>query len=179
MIDPATRTTPVRIVTQNTDGLLKKDLFVDVDDPRQDDARGAGRADRRRALRRAELSVRLRAGRAGQVRAAAGEARRPAAATRPQILDGLKEGDRVVSQGSVFLQFANSLPGLAAAMINRLVSFALSQRFIVIVAMIGLAIWGVVSFQNLPIDAYPGPGAAAGADRQRSGRATPPRKSSG
>ncbi len=40
-------------------------------------------------------------------------------------------------------------------MINRLVSFALSQRFIVLVAMACLAAWGVVSFQNLPIDAYP------------------------
>ncbi|HEX3704398.1 MAG TPA: efflux RND transporter permease subunit, partial [Vicinamibacterales bacterium] len=40
-------------------------------------------------------------------------------------------------------------------MINRLVSFALSQRFIVIVAMVCLAIWGILSFQNLPIDAYP------------------------
>ncbi len=40
-------------------------------------------------------------------------------------------------------------------MINRLVSFALAQRFIVIVAMMCLAIWGIVSFQNLPIDAYP------------------------
>ncbi len=40
-------------------------------------------------------------------------------------------------------------------MINRLVSFALSQRFIVIVAMGCLAIWGIVSFKNLPIDAYP------------------------
>src|ERR1051325_6179747 len=40
-------------------------------------------------------------------------------------------------------------------MIERIVSFALSQRFIVIVAMICLAAWGVVSFQNLPIDAYP------------------------
>ncbi len=40
-------------------------------------------------------------------------------------------------------------------MIDRIVSFALSQRFIVIVAMICLAVWGVVSFQNLPIDAYP------------------------
>ena len=40
-------------------------------------------------------------------------------------------------------------------MINRLVSFALSQRFIVIVAMVGLAVWGIVSFKNLPIDAYP------------------------
>jgi cobalt-zinc-cadmium resistance protein CzcA len=40
-------------------------------------------------------------------------------------------------------------------MINRIVSFALSQRFIVIVAMLCLAVWGVISFQNLPIDAYP------------------------
>jgi cobalt-zinc-cadmium resistance protein CzcA len=40
-------------------------------------------------------------------------------------------------------------------MIDRLVSFALSQRFMVLVAMLSLAIWGVVSFRNLPIDAYP------------------------
>jgi len=40
-------------------------------------------------------------------------------------------------------------------MINRIVSFALSQRFIVIVAMLCLAVWGVIAFQNLPIDAYP------------------------
>ncbi len=40
-------------------------------------------------------------------------------------------------------------------MINRIVSFALSQRFIVVVAMISLSIWGIVSFRNLPIDAYP------------------------
>ena len=30
LIDPATRTTPVRIVTQNPEGLLKKDMFVDA-----------------------------------------------------------------------------------------------------------------------------------------------------
>ena len=40
-------------------------------------------------------------------------------------------------------------------MIDRIVSFALSQRFIVLVAMSCLAVWGIVSFQNLPIDAYP------------------------
>jgi cobalt-zinc-cadmium resistance protein CzcA len=40
-------------------------------------------------------------------------------------------------------------------MVDRLVSFALSQRFIVIVAMIALSIWGIVSFTKLPIDAYP------------------------
>ena len=40
-------------------------------------------------------------------------------------------------------------------MINRLVSFALNQRFMVLVAMLCLGVWGAVSFKNLPIDAYP------------------------
>src|SRR5665213_2976729 len=40
-------------------------------------------------------------------------------------------------------------------MISRIVSFALSQRFIVIVAALALIAWGAVAFQNLPIDAYP------------------------
>jgi cobalt-zinc-cadmium resistance protein CzcA len=40
-------------------------------------------------------------------------------------------------------------------MINRIVSFALSNRFIIVVMMLGLSTWGVVSFKNLPIDAYP------------------------
>jgi heavy metal efflux system protein len=40
-------------------------------------------------------------------------------------------------------------------MIERFVSFALSHRFIVVLVMTCLAIWGAVSFQNLPIDAYP------------------------
>src|SRR5215471_5414239 len=42
-----------------------------------------------------------------------------------------------------------------APMIDRLVSFALAQRFIVVVVMFGVSIWGVVSFRRLPIDAYP------------------------
>jgi cobalt-zinc-cadmium resistance protein CzcA len=40
-------------------------------------------------------------------------------------------------------------------MINRIVSFALSQRFLIIMTMIFLMIWGIISFQKLPIDAYP------------------------
>ncbi|HVB37921.1 MAG TPA: CusA/CzcA family heavy metal efflux RND transporter, partial [Vicinamibacterales bacterium] len=40
-------------------------------------------------------------------------------------------------------------------MINRIVSFALSQRFLVVMAMAALMVWGVISFQRLPIDAYP------------------------
>src|SRR5579862_6403997 len=40
-------------------------------------------------------------------------------------------------------------------MIARIVSFALSQRFLVFIASLFIMAWGVVSFQKLPIDAYP------------------------
>jgi heavy metal efflux system protein len=40
-------------------------------------------------------------------------------------------------------------------MIARVVSFALSQRFLIVISSLLLMIWGVVSFQKLPIDAYP------------------------
>jgi cobalt-zinc-cadmium resistance protein CzcA len=40
-------------------------------------------------------------------------------------------------------------------MIGRIVSFALSQRFVILMAALALMFWGAVSFQKLPIDAYP------------------------
>ena len=40
-------------------------------------------------------------------------------------------------------------------MIERIVSFALKQRFMVIVLNMAIAVYGVFSFRNLPIDAYP------------------------
>ncbi len=40
-------------------------------------------------------------------------------------------------------------------MIARLVSFALSQRFLIVIGSLMLMIWGAVSFEKLPIDAYP------------------------
>src|SRR5277367_2635153 len=40
-------------------------------------------------------------------------------------------------------------------MIARLVSFALRQRFLIIIASLAMMIWGAISFQKLPIDAYP------------------------
>jgi cobalt-zinc-cadmium resistance protein CzcA len=40
-------------------------------------------------------------------------------------------------------------------MISRLVSFALSQRFLIIAGSLMLMIWGAISFMRLPIDAYP------------------------
>ncbi len=40
-------------------------------------------------------------------------------------------------------------------MISRIVSFALHQRFIVLMAALMLMLWGAYSFSKLPIDAYP------------------------
>src|SRR5579862_9772766 len=40
-------------------------------------------------------------------------------------------------------------------MISRIVSFALAQRFIIVMAALGVVVWGIISFRNLPIDAYP------------------------
>src|ERR1700681_669464 len=40
-------------------------------------------------------------------------------------------------------------------MIARIVSFALSQRFVILMASLMLVAWGAYSFQKLPIDAYP------------------------
>jgi cobalt-zinc-cadmium resistance protein CzcA len=40
-------------------------------------------------------------------------------------------------------------------MIAKLVSFALRQPFVIVVAALALMVWGAWSFQKLPIDAYP------------------------
>jgi cobalt-zinc-cadmium resistance protein CzcA len=40
-------------------------------------------------------------------------------------------------------------------MINRIVNFALRQPFVITMTMVALMIWGIISFQKLPIDAYP------------------------
>ncbi len=40
-------------------------------------------------------------------------------------------------------------------MIRNLVDFALNNRFIVLVIALLLVVWGVISFEALPIEAYP------------------------
>ncbi len=107
MVDPATRTTPVRIVTNNPGGLLKKDLFVDA-------------VIRTRTLKNV-LSVPTSAvlfdadnmpfvyvqtdgSRFAQRMVTTGAQQDD----EFEIVSGLTEGERVVTEGSVFLQFANT-----------------------------------------------------------------------
>jgi membrane fusion protein, heavy metal efflux system len=105
--DPITRTTPVRVVTRNPNGVLKKDMFVDL----------AMHTSVRRGVLTVPVSavlhdpqnepfvyVEVAPGRFAQRQIAVGAEQDGAA----EILSGCKEGERVVSEGSVFLQFANS-----------------------------------------------------------------------
>jgi cobalt-zinc-cadmium efflux system membrane fusion protein len=110
MIDPATRTTPVRIVTRNSEGLLKKDLFLDV--TIKDKTERAVLVVPTTSMLYDEQNfpfvyVQVEPGKFAQRHVKIGAQQQD----QIEILDGVKEGDRVVSQGSVFLQFANSFQG--------------------------------------------------------------------
>jgi heavy metal efflux system protein len=40
-------------------------------------------------------------------------------------------------------------------MIHRIVQSALTQRFLILMITVAIAVWGVISFQRMPVDAYP------------------------
>jgi len=40
-------------------------------------------------------------------------------------------------------------------MIHRIVQAALRQRFLVLIFVAVIAAWGAISFQRMPVDAYP------------------------
>jgi membrane fusion protein, heavy metal efflux system len=110
LIDPATRTTPVRIVTKNIEGLLKKDLFLDV--TIKDKAQREALVVPTTAVLYDEQNfpfvyVQVEPGRFALREVTLGAQQ----TEETEILGGLKEGDRVVAQGSIFLQFANSFQG--------------------------------------------------------------------
>ncbi len=110
MIDPATRTTPVRIVTKNVEGLLKKDLFLDV--TIQDRSEHQALTVPTAAVLYDEQNapfvyVQIETGKFAQRQVKLGTQQQD----KTEVLSGLAAGDRVVSQGSVFLQFANSFQG--------------------------------------------------------------------
>jgi cobalt-zinc-cadmium efflux system membrane fusion protein len=107
MVDPDTRTTPVRILTRNPGDLLKKDMYLEavihtktkknilsvpVSAVLHDSENEPFVYVEVRPREFARRSVAVGAQQNGSV----------------EIRSGLKEGEEVVSEGSVFLQFANS-----------------------------------------------------------------------
>jgi cobalt-zinc-cadmium efflux system membrane fusion protein len=107
-VDPATRTTPVRIVTQNPKGLLKKDMFVEA----------VIRTNSRNNIMVVPVSAVLRDDKNEPmvyVQVQPGKfAQRPVTIGTEQdglvaIVGGLTDRDNVVSDGSVFIQFASTI----------------------------------------------------------------------
>ena len=107
-VDPDTRTTPVRIVTQNPGGLLKKDMFVDA-------VVHTGMRSRTLVV---PVSAVLRDDKNEPivyVQQEPGKFAQRSVTTAGQqdglvaISGGLREGETVVSDGSLFLQFANTI----------------------------------------------------------------------
>jgi cobalt-zinc-cadmium efflux system membrane fusion protein len=107
LIDPATRTTPVRIVTQNPQGTLKKDMFVDAVIHTKS-GRGLLFVPTSAILRNDEnlpfVYVEAQPGQFAQRLVTLGAQQ----GDETEIASGCKAGERIVSEGSVFLQFANS-----------------------------------------------------------------------
>ena len=108
LLDPATRTTPVRIVTKNPDKLLKKDMFVDtVIETKTGRATLAVptsailRTDDNLPFVYIQVENRRFAQRLVTIGLQQGD--------ETELLTGAKEGEDVVSEGSVFLQFANGI----------------------------------------------------------------------
>jgi membrane fusion protein, heavy metal efflux system len=107
-VDPNTRTTPVRIVTGNPGGLLKKDMFVDA----------VIRTSRRNNILVVPVAAVLRDDKNEPivyVEAQPGKFAQRSVTIGPQqdglveIATGLREGEKVVADGSLFLQFANAI----------------------------------------------------------------------
>ncbi|MES1257995.1 MAG: efflux RND transporter periplasmic adaptor subunit [Acidobacteriota bacterium] len=107
LIDPATRTTSVRIVTKNPDGLLKKDMFVDVLIHSRF-ARSLLAVPTSAILRNEEnlpfVYVEVQPGKFAQRLVNTGVQQ----GEETELVSGCTEGEKIVAQGSVFLQFANS-----------------------------------------------------------------------
>lgn len=107
MLDPATRTTPVRVVTGNREGLLKKDQFVDL----------VIHTSARRHVLTVPASAVLYTGenlpivyrQEGPGRFARAPVQLGAQREgRFEVLSGLHAGDTIVAEGGVFLQFAET-----------------------------------------------------------------------
>jgi cobalt-zinc-cadmium efflux system membrane fusion protein len=107
LIDPTTRTTSVRIVTKNPDHLLKKDMFVDAVIHTRS-GRSLLAVPTSAILRNDEnlpfVYVESEPGKFAQRLVEVGVEQ----GDETELTSGCKEGERVVAQGGVFLQFANS-----------------------------------------------------------------------
>jgi cobalt-zinc-cadmium efflux system membrane fusion protein len=106
-MDPATRTTSVRIVTKNPEGLLKKDMFVDAVIHTRSGRRLLA-VPTSAILRNDDnlpfVYVEVQPGKFAQRLVTTGAEQ----GDETELVTGCRQGEKVVAEGAVFLQFANS-----------------------------------------------------------------------
>jgi cobalt-zinc-cadmium efflux system membrane fusion protein len=104
-VDPTTRTTPVRIVTQNPGGVLKKDLFVEADiltGARKNILVVPVSAVLHDAQNEPMVYIATKTNEFAQRLVTVGVQQ----GNDVEITSGIKPGESVVAQGSLFVQFA-------------------------------------------------------------------------
>lgn len=106
-LDPDTRTLKVRIVTRNPGGMLKKDMYVTavVQSGKVKALTVPNASVLRNDVNEPFVYVLVGKNKFAQRLVTIGQSENG----RTQILSGLKEGEKVVGNGSLFLQFARSL----------------------------------------------------------------------
>jgi cobalt-zinc-cadmium efflux system membrane fusion protein len=108
LLDPATRTTPVRIVTKNPAALLKKDMFVDAVIHTKS-GRGVLAVPTSAILRTDDnlpfVYVEVEPGKFAQRLVTLGVQQ----GADTELASGVKDGEKIVAEGAVFLQFANTI----------------------------------------------------------------------
>jgi cobalt-zinc-cadmium efflux system membrane fusion protein len=108
LLDPTTRTTPVRIVTKNPASLLKKDMFVDAVIHTRS-GRSVLAAPTSAILRTDDnlpfVYVEVEPGKFAQRLVTLGVEQ----GNETDLTSGVKEGEKIVAEGAVFLQFANTI----------------------------------------------------------------------
>jgi cobalt-zinc-cadmium efflux system membrane fusion protein len=106
-LDPNTHTLPVRIITENPGEKLKKDMYVTATVQAGTIPHAVTVPDSA-VLRNAEnepyVYIEVSPNQFGESAISIGES----ADGKTQVLEGLKTGDRVIADGSLFLQFQNS-----------------------------------------------------------------------
>ena len=108
IVDTATRATGVRVVVQNRHEILKRDMYVRVAIESLQAATGTAGPGRVGAAGRGEPAVRLRRRAGWRIRPAPDHAGLAGRRRNMKSRRGLKAGDSVVSEGGLFIQFAES-----------------------------------------------------------------------